>query len=160
MAKTRIVLTATCLALFAGIQSLQAAEAPLEARVKRLEQQMQTLEKYLEKMTKEIEDPKVSEDLRGLLKELGAMVHEMRKIPTPPVRPTEGTLIVENLTGLTQSLTVNGVAYAIAPGRTDMKVPFGDVQTQLALFEAPKKWTEKNWKQGKTGPELVVSIRY
>jgi hypothetical protein len=72
----------------------------------------------------------------------------------PPIAPTpmQGRLVVQNWTRLSQYLSVNGALYLVQPGRTDISVPYQQVEAYIPGHELPKllgmsfwRWTGRDY---------------
>ncbi len=73
-------------------------------------------------------------------------------------RVVQGTLVVNNLTGVTQSFYVNGGLWQVPPGRWELQVPFGVVYARLPWEPDSKRWNSWRLKNGRQ--ELYLEIRY
>lgn len=62
---------------------------------------------------------------------------------TPVVR--EGAVAIDNRRGTYQSVSVNGFVYTVAPGKTEIWVPFGPVEVFLRGIEPPRLWNNWRW---------------
>ena len=48
---------------------------------------------------------------------------ELKPVPQPLPQPRNGKLVIQNWTGLSQYVSVNGSRFYVGPGRTEMRVP-------------------------------------
>ena len=76
-----------------------------------------------------------------------------------PVPSTQGRLVINNLSGLTRDVVVNGTAYTFAPGTWQVPVPHKEVQTQLSASAIPHLWGSDYWRQTDNGPEMRLELR-
>ena len=74
-------------------------------------------------------------------------------------RVVQGTLIIDNQTGLPQRFYINGSAWIVPPGRSQLQVPVGTVYAHLP-WESPqnKKWND--WKVENGQQVLYLRIGY
>ncbi len=76
-------------------------------------------------------------------------------------KSTQASLNVNNMTGVPQTMLVNGVAWTLRPGINPFKVPLGKVTTHLAAYEAPRGWELDDFKfDQENGAVLNVEVRY
>ncbi len=69
----------------------------------------------------------------------------------------QGTLIIDNLTGVTQPFYINGALWNVPPGRSELKVPVGTVYARLPWEPSSKSWN--NWRFRDGRQELYLEIR-
>jgi hypothetical protein len=92
--------------------------------------------------------------IQGQLDELRSAV-----MPSAPVVPTHGTLVIRNWTGVSQYISVNGRQFYVRPGLTTVTVPHAIVEVYLPGFEMPKLMGVSNWRRTGRGYEMPLDIR-
>jgi hypothetical protein len=75
-------------------------------------------------------------------------------LTNPPIAPIpmQGRLVVRNWTTTSHHLSVNGALYLVQPGRTDIPVPYQQVEAYMPGHELPKvlgmsfwRWTGRDY---------------
>ena len=130
----------------------------VEERVARLEQLIELQSEILAELKDNPSQLAGGESLRPILQdELEKFAQKLesrteRLRPTPdvdpgntPRRPDVGVLVVENLTGVTYTLNVNGYDVVVLPGRQEVPVEVGNMVTEIRGFEAPRAWNASNF---------------
>ena len=75
------------------------------------------------------------------------------------VTPESGKLILQNLSGLSHYVSVNGTRHLVSPGRTEIWIPRAIVEVYLPHHESPKLWGMSNWKWTGQHHEMLINIR-
>ncbi len=71
-----------------------------------------------------------------------------------------GRVILENHTTDPHEVCLNGLYYVLWPGRKEISAEVGDIVAYLPRYEAPRKYTRKDWKQKDDHFELWLPIVY
>ena len=112
------------------------------------------------------------ETLRPILQDELAKFAETLESRTKALRPTPeadpgntrrqldvGVLVVENFTGVTYTLNVNGYDVVVPPGRQEVPVEVGNMVTEIRGFEAPRAWNANNFQVVNGQRQLALQIR-
>lgn len=85
---------------------------------------------------------RLEEKLEDLQRSVESMqTHVVARQPVPDAAtPTEGTVVLQNWTGSTQYVAVNGERLYAPPGRTERTVPLGPVEVYLPGTEVPRRY--------------------
>ncbi|MDW8038144.1 MAG: hypothetical protein RMI90_08910 [Thermoguttaceae bacterium] len=76
------------------------------------------------------------------------------------LNPVTGRLVVENYTGIFQTLRVNGRDHVVPPGETTLLVSVQDLEAYLPYQETPKTYPRSMWREVAPGQyEFVLHIR-
>jgi hypothetical protein len=80
---------------------------------------------------------------------------------TTPSSPTSasGQLILQNWTGGSQYVLVNGIGYQVPPGRRVLTVPYSILEVYVPRYESAKLWGMTNWKRNGENYEMLVYLR-
>ncbi len=76
------------------------------------------------------------------------------------IYPIKGKLVLDNQTESAHWVSVNGILYSVAPGRTEMGIPVNRATVYLPYHEAPKQWNLDRWRWNGQSYELLVTIAY
>jgi hypothetical protein len=107
-------------------------------------------------------------EIRALVDSFEALVKRLEKVhgtgmtispPDPVASAQPGRLVLNNLTGVTQPVLVDGVWYYVVPGRMVLLRNRGPI-TVHAPSEVPKQYQPENWRVTERGWELEVRIAY
>jgi hypothetical protein len=128
----------------------------LEAQLAALQQRLEQLDDVTQQIT-----ALRSEDLPRLKSELDRLkgTDLARRSALRPVPQMQGRLIINNLSGLTRDVTVNGTNYTFQPGAWQVPVPHREVTTQVSAGEIPRLWGSDFWRQTENGPEMRLELR-
>jgi hypothetical protein len=99
----------------------------------------------------------VLDKINTAVRDLQERIHGVQPTGTSVAQPT-GKFVIENWTGVPQTVAVNGVRCSCPPGRTEVTVPYGTVTTELVGFETAKQWTD--WKRRNGGYEMSLEIKF
>ncbi len=124
-------------------------------RVDRLENQVQALAAQSDEALRAVRDLARREGDRYYPLLLGKM--QDPKFRDEVQRVVQGTLVINNLTGVTQPFYINGVLWNVPPGRSELKVPIGTVYARLPWEPDSTSWN--NWKMKNGRQELYLEIR-
>jgi hypothetical protein len=72
--------------------------------------------------------------------------------------PATGRLVLDNRTLNTHSVSVNGLLFSVAPGRTEMDIPIGTANVYLPYHESPKQWGLDRWRWNGRNYEMLIVI--
>ena len=152
------------------LASPQTTGQPVEERLDRLELQVRLIQEHLgmrlrlPPTTSDAEaalgDQQAEHDrLKRLVDELQRQLEaeRARSRATPAI--TQGRLVVQNMTGVPHYLSVNTVQYYVQPGRTDIWVPYQQVEAYLPWHESPKLLGMSLWKWTGRDYEMPLDIR-
>lgn len=104
--------------------------------------------------------PRLEEDTRNINHQITAIQREIDEITKPGASVSvRGKLVLHNLTGVSQDVSINGIRLRIRAGRTETWVPHAIVEVYLPWFESPKLWGMSNWRWTGHHHEMVISIR-
>lgn len=133
-----------------------AKPGSLEAQLAAVQQRLEQLDDVTQQIT-----ALRTEDLPRLKLELDRMkgTNLARRSALRPVPPMQGRLIINNLSGLTRDVMVNGANYTFQPGAWQVPVPHREVTTQLSAGEIPRLWGSDFWRQTENGPEMRLELR-
>ncbi len=129
-----------------------AAAAALAGRVKTLEETIAAIERQLTKLDDIAEQVILlsDEDSVAAKRERSGLVELSEKVssatPESSAEAQEGTVIVNNWTGVTHIVAINGKTYSVLPGRSEIKTHCGALTTQLVQYELPQEWEASRWK--------------
>ena len=128
----------------------------LETQLAAVQERLQQLDDVAQQITA-LRD----EDLPRLKQELDRLKgsNSVARSALRPVPPVQGRLVINNLSGLTRDVTVNGTTYTFAPGSWQVPVPHREVTTQVSIHEIPRLWGSDFWRQTDSGPEMRLELR-
>lgn len=137
----------------------------LADRVKTLEETAAAIEQQLKKLddiAEQVillggEDQLAGKRERSDLVELSGKVSDAA--PEASAESQEGTVIVNNWTGVTHIVAINGKTYRVAPGRSEIKTQYGLLTTQLVEYESPQQWEASRWKDVDGEYELTLDLK-
>jgi hypothetical protein len=115
----------------------------LEVRAAKIESAIAKIEKHLSKL----DDIAERLDQKRSRKDLVEVSGRVKK---------QGTVFINNWTGDTHLVSINGTQYFIQPGRTRVGTEYGELTTQLPWFETPNKWKASHWKM--VGDEYQITL--
>jgi len=105
----------------------------------------------------------LQEEIRQLNQRVDALERQLQAIQGPQMGETRrsmlGTLVVDNQTWSTHSVSVNGLQYSVSPGGTEIEIPFGSATVFLPYHELPKQRGLDRWRWNGHNFELLVEIR-
>jgi len=139
--------------------------ATIAATVKAIEQHLSKLDDIAEQLEAvRTEDlAKLNRDLRGLketTKKVGGSDQDGgAALPEEAPTPTAGTVIVNNETGVSHWVAINGASRLIAPGRTSFEIDYGPIRTQLTQFEGERTWPASHWRKVGDRYEITLDLR-
>ncbi|MCE9557201.1 MAG: hypothetical protein K8T91_27955 [Planctomycetes bacterium] len=133
-----------------------SAPQSLETQLAAVQERLQQLDDVSQQITALRGD-----DLPRLKRELERLKgsNSVARSALRPVPAVQGRLVINNLSGLTRDVTVNGTTYTFAPGSWQVSIPYRDVTTQVALGEIPRLWGSDFWRQTDNGPEMRLDLR-
>lgn len=128
----------------------------LESQLTAVQERLQQLDDVTQQITALRED-----DLPRLKRELERLKGSspVARSALRPVPPMQGRLVINNLSGLTRDVIVNGTTYTFAPGSWQVPVPHREVTTQVSIGEIPRLWGSDFWRQTDNGPEMRLDLR-
>lgn len=102
---------------------------------------------------------RVEQSLSKKLIETSYQDDKPKRSTSPKPVPMHGRLVVENWTGKSHRMVVNGQSYWVSPGRTILTVPHAIVEAYMPNHEGPKLWGLSNWKWNGQGYEMFITLR-
>jgi hypothetical protein len=104
---------------------------------------------------------------REVYDRLEQMERQLEKTRTPPQPtvtpiasvPMQGRLVVQNWTRFSQYLSVNGALHLVQPGRTDIPVPYQQVEAYSPGHELPKLLGMSFWRWTGRDYEMLLEIK-
>ncbi len=142
--------------------------AGLDARATRIEQIAARIEQHLKLLDDVAEDldllrnrdlVAIQRELRGL-REVSKRVQDGGSGSGGGADPTKGVVVINNWTGATHSVVVNGKSYRVGPGRVTVTVDYGRVVTQVAGEAEPRQWDNSYWKKVGGEHQLALDLKY
>jgi hypothetical protein len=104
----------------------------------------------------------LQEEIRQLKQRVAVLERQLQAFQGPKPgesrSPATGRLVLDNRTLNTHSVSVNGLVFSIAPGRTEMDVPLGTANVYLPYHEPPKQWGLDRWRWNGQNYELLIVI--
>jgi len=153
---------------------------PIEQRIDKLQRQIHVIQRHLGLLVDNMpiggarSDSKVDPDvpvgridaiesqsrqLGQRLQQIQSQVDALQPKPRPLVPVADGRFVIFNRTGVSQYVSVNGLRFYAAPGRTEMKIPRTIVEAYLPGFECPKLLGMSNWRWTGRQYEMWMDIR-
>jgi TolA-binding protein len=131
-------------------EDLVARVKALEAQVADLKARNTTLGEMVNQYLNELEELRAgSGNILGKMQTSPQGREELR-------RAIQGKLLLDNRTGLSQVMFVNGTEYNIPAGKSRMYVPFGVVRANLS-WENAKEWNDWFFEEGENKLKIVIA---
>lgn len=73
--------------------------------------------------------------------------------------PSQGKFVILNQTGVSRYISVSGMRFYAAPGRTELWIPRGIVEAYLPYWESPKRLGKSFWRWTGQHYEMLLHIR-
>jgi uncharacterized coiled-coil protein SlyX len=146
-------------------QSSDADNPALAGRVKTLEETIAAIEQQLKKLDDIAEQVILFSDerLAAGKRERSDLVELSGKVssaaPESSAVAQEGTVIVNNWTGVIHFVAINGKTYRVAPGQSEIKTQYGVLTTQLVEYEAPQQWEASRWKNVDGNYQVTLDLK-
>ena len=131
----------------------------------RLTQIEQTLEgmraviRQMREMQDELSNQVKSQERREVKKSSSTFADNSSNSPSPTPVPMQGRLVLQNWTGQSHRVVVNGQTYWVSPGRTVLSVPHAIVEAYMPAHEGPQLFGMSNWKWNGQGYEMFITLR-
>ena len=181
------VLTAPAFSQAAGENTTLGTRQADRARLLTVEQRLDLIEQQLKVIVQQLEDskrpfPETGKQVHGhadnqgngyltreqrqgdIAKRLQAVEEKIenlsgRTYPISLLQPITGSLVVNNWTGISQNIRINGVLYSVPAGSTTISVPYSIVEAYMPSWEAPKLWGMSNWIHNGKHHFMTINIR-
>ncbi len=144
----------------ARLEQLIEAQSEMLVEMARAQSQMMAAQK-----TPTDELTKIREEIAALRKSMDSFQALGRVDPgsdpadTQPSLQSAGRLVVDNFTGISYTVSVNGTDFIFSPGRNEVIVPVGNVVTEIRGYETPKTWVAENFRPVGSEQHLEIQIK-